>query len=142
MYRIREVNCQDDDVKDALCDLHEQTFLDRARVPDFEQGHWWMAFHRAKPVAFAGVVPSTHAANAGYFCRVGVVAEHCGHGLQVRLTRALETRARRNGWKTIVSDTTGNVTSANNFIRTGYRLYQPLSPWAWSHTLYWRKELV
>jgi len=42
------------------------------------------------PVAFAGVVPSTHAHNAGYFCRVGVLKKYCGNGLQLRLMRALE----------------------------------------------------
>jgi hypothetical protein len=55
--------------------------------------------------------------------------------------RALESRARRNGWGTIVSDTTDNLASANNFIRAGYRLYQPQTPWAWSNTLYWRKSI-
>jgi phage terminase large subunit len=34
-----------------------------------------------------------------------------------------------------------NVASANNFIRAGYRLYQPKSPWAWPHSLYWRKRM-
>jgi phage terminase large subunit len=37
------------------------------------------------------------------------------------------------------SDTTDNLASANNFIRAGYRLYQPQNPWAWPNTLYWRK---
>ncbi|WP_225119218.1 phage terminase large subunit [Bradyrhizobium sp. BRP22] len=66
---------------------------------------------------------------------------HCGQRLQLRLMRALETRARRNGWHSIVSDTTDNIASANNFIRAGYRLYQPQAPWAWPHTLYWRKTM-
>jgi hypothetical protein len=44
-------------------------------------------------VAFAGIIPSTHVFNAGYFCRVGVVRKHCGHGLQLRLMRAMEARA-------------------------------------------------
>jgi phage terminase large subunit len=39
------------------------------------------------------------------------------------------------------SDTTDNVVSANNFIRAGYRLFQPHSPWGWTNTLYWRKVL-
>ena len=33
------------------------------------------------------------------------------------------------------------VHSANNFIRAGYRLFSPLNPWAWSNTLYWRKDV-
>jgi hypothetical protein len=55
------------------------------------------------------------------------------------LMRATEARARANGWCSIVSDTTDNVVSANNFIKAGYRLYRPRCPWAWPHTLYWRK---
>lgn len=142
MYRIREVDAQDDEIADSLYELHHLTFWDGARVPDFDHGYWWIAFQEKRAVAFAGVIPSTHVSKAGYLCRVGVVAEHRGHGLQVRLTRALEARSRRIGWNAIVSDTTENVTSANNFIRQGYRLYEPASPWAWPHTLYWRKELV
>jgi len=55
--------------------------------------------------------------------------------------RALESRARHNGWSCIVSDTTDNLASANNFIRAGYQLYQPQYPWAWPNTLYWRKSI-
>jgi hypothetical protein len=57
------------------------------------------------------------------------------NGLQLRLMRALESRARRIGCDAVVSDTTDNLVSANNFIRAGYRLYQPPSPWAWPNTL-------
>jgi hypothetical protein len=141
MYRIREVNGRDDDMADTLAELHQMTFSSSAPVPEFDWGHWWLAFHGQLPVAFAGLVPSTHVENAGYFCRVGVVGEHCGHALQLRLMRALESRARGNGWSFVVSDTTDNLASANNFIRAGYRLYQPEYPWAWPHTLYWRKSL-
>jgi hypothetical protein len=56
--------------------------------------------------------------------------KHCGHALQLR-----------NGWCCIVSDTTDNIPSANNFIRAGYRLYRPEVPWGWPHTLYWRKPI-
>ena len=105
-------------------------------------GHWWLAFQEALPIAFAGVVPSTHACNAGYFARVGVLRKHCGRGLQLRLMRAMESRARNSGWNCVVSDTTDNSASANNFIRAGYRLYQPQHPWAWPNTLYWRKSVV
>jgi hypothetical protein len=41
----------------------------------------------------------------------------------------------------IESDTTDNVVSANNFIRAGYRLYEPEYPWGWPNTLYWHKAL-
>jgi GNAT superfamily N-acetyltransferase len=141
MYRIREVDGQDEDVAETLAELHRLTFLDSARVPEFDCGHWWLAFREKRPVAFAGLVPSTHVCNAGYFSRVGVMPRHCGCGLQLRLMRAMEARARNNGWNSVVSDTTDNVASANNFIRAGYRLYRPQHPWAWPNTLYWRKSI-
>jgi hypothetical protein len=94
------------------------------------------------PVAFAGLIPSTHAGNAGYFCRVGVLKKHSGNRLQLRLVRAMETRAKHNGCSGVVSDTTGNLASANNFIRAGYRLYQPQYPWGWPNRLYLRKSVT
>jgi phage terminase large subunit len=63
------------------------------------------------------------------------------NGLQLPLMRALESRARHNGWSAVVSDTTDNIPTANNFINAGYRLCQPPSPWAWPNTLYWRKSI-
>ena len=62
-------------------------------------------------------------------------------GLQLRLMRAVEARARLNGWCSVISDTTDNMHSANNFIRAGYRLFSPRNPWAWPNTLYWRKDV-
>jgi hypothetical protein len=41
------------------------------------------------PIAFAGVIASTLAYNAGYFSRVGVLKKYCGDGLQLRLMRAM-----------------------------------------------------
>jgi GNAT superfamily N-acetyltransferase len=142
MYRIREVDGEDDEIADTLADLHRLTFFDRAPIPQFDQGHWWLAYHETLPVAFAGVVTSLHAPNAGYFSRVGVLKKHGGNVLQLRLMRALESRARHNGWSCIVSDTTDNIASANNFIRAGYRLYRPEYPWAWPNSLYWRKPIT
>lgn len=139
LYRIREVDAQDDEVADILAELHRLTFFDGAAIPDFEWGYWWLAYREAMPVAFAGVVPSTHVRNAGYICRVGVLKQHCGQRLQLGLMRATKSRPRRDGWSCMVSDTTHNIASANNFIRAGYRLHQPRYPWAFPDTLYWRK---
>src|ERR1700760_3181004 len=142
MYCIREVDGHDDDIADALAELHQLTFLDSAAVPAFDWGSWWLAYYGRRPVAFAGAVPSTHARSAGYLCRIGVIAEHHGHALQLRLMRAVEACGRRIGWSCLVSDTTDNVFSANNFIKAGYQLFRPEQPWGWSNTLYWRKKLV
>jgi GNAT superfamily N-acetyltransferase len=139
MYRIRAVDGEDEEIAATLSDLHRLTFFESAPMPEFDWGYWWLVFFAHTPIAFAGLAPSTHVANAGYFCRVGVLREHWGRALQLRLMRAVEARARNNGWCTIVSDTTDNIASANNFIRAGYQLYQPSLPWGWPNTLYWRK---
>jgi GNAT superfamily N-acetyltransferase len=141
MYRIREVDGHDDDISDTLADLHRLTFFAGAAIPEFDHGYWWLVFHGTAPIGFAGIIPATRACNAGYFCRVGVLDRHRGGALQLRLMRAIEARARRNGWSSIISDTTDNLVSANNFIRAGYYLYQPQWPWGWPNTLYWRKDI-
>jgi GNAT superfamily N-acetyltransferase len=141
MYRIRMVDASDDDVADTLADLHRLTFFDAAAMPRFDLGAWWLACCSDEPVAFAGFIPSTHARHCGYLSRVGVLQQHWGQGLQLRLMRAVEARGRRIGLKDIVSDTTNNSYSANNFIKAGYRLFEPEVPWAWPHTLYWRRSL-
>ncbi|WP_439369532.1 GNAT family N-acetyltransferase [Bradyrhizobium sp. DASA03120] len=141
MYRIRIVDTSDDDIVDTLSDLHRLTFFDAAGMPQFELGAWWLAYQGDDAVAFAGVLPSTHVRNGGYFSRVGVLQRHWGRGLQRRMMRVVEARGRRIGWGSIVSDTTDNPVSANNFIQAGYRLFEPEAPWAWSHSLYWRKLL-
>ncbi|WP_349517417.1 hypothetical protein [Bradyrhizobium lablabi] len=71
MYRIREVDGQDDDVVDTLTELHRLTFFNTAFGPAFDYSHWWPALHGTEPVAFAGVIASTHACNAGYFAGHG-----------------------------------------------------------------------
>jgi len=84
MYRIREVDGHDEEIADTLADLHRLTFFNGASIPGIRQGHWWLAFHATMPVGFAGIVASSRAYNAGYFCRVGVLKKHCGNALQLR----------------------------------------------------------
>jgi hypothetical protein len=66
MYRIRGVDGEDDATADTLIELHRLTFFDTAPIPEFDHGHWWLAFHETRPVGFAGIIPSTHICNAGY----------------------------------------------------------------------------
>ncbi|WP_315721239.1 MULTISPECIES: GNAT family N-acetyltransferase [unclassified Bradyrhizobium] len=140
-FRISEVDACEPDILETLKDLHMRTFLDRAPLPDFEVGNWWVTTELDQPVAFAGIIPSVMGVGIGYLSRVGVVRELCGHGLQRRMMRAIEQHARRSGLYCIVSDTTSNIASANNFIRRGYVLFQPDRPWAWGNSLYWRKMI-
>ena len=49
IHRIERIVGSDDDIADALAELHQMTFLDAAPVPKFDDGHWWVAFHRIEP---------------------------------------------------------------------------------------------
>ncbi|WP_349253842.1 hypothetical protein [Bradyrhizobium sp. CB2312] len=70
---------------DTLADLHQMTsFFDGATMRQFELGAWWLAYHGREAVAFAGVVPSTHARSEGYFSRLGVLQRHLGPGPSVQ----------------------------------------------------------
>ena len=141
-YKIREVDGHDEEIADILSTLHLLTFFDSARAPNFEIGHWWIGYHHKEPISFASLIPSDRYPRTGYFKRVGVLSAHRGHGLQLRHMRAIENRARRNGWNQIVSDTTDNPHSANNFIAAGYWILAPEAPWSFPNSIYWTKALA
>jgi len=65
MYRIRQVNGHEEEIVDTLTELHHLTFFGGANVPEFDKGHWWLAFRGAVPIAFAGLVASTRTGESG-----------------------------------------------------------------------------
>lgn len=139
MYRIREVD--GDDEYEALTRLHEITFRDLAKQAKYDDGYWWLAELDDHPVGFLGLKQSILGKHVGYFYRVGVDPKHRGNELQLRLMRAMHAKARRLGWKRIVTDTRDNPHSANNIIRAGYRMFTPASPWGHVSAQYWIKDL-
>lgn len=141
MYRIRLVDGSDDITAADLRDLHKACFADTAPMIDPGEGDWWLAYRDGSPVAFAGMKPSLQLDKAGYLNRAGVLPAHQGRGLQLRLIRARERRARKYGWGWLFTDTTDNPASANSLIKAGFRLYEPDIPWGFVRTLYWRKKL-
>lgn len=143
MFKIREVDAED--YAEDLEWLHRSTFLDGAPIADFSEGYWWIAFEQTKygpaAAAFIGIRQSILDMHTGYFTRVGVLPHHRGHGLQRRLMRAMEAKARKVGWVRIVSDTRDNPHSANNLIAAGYRMFNPDPPWGFTDACYWTKSL-
>lgn len=146
VYRITQVDA--DDEAETILELHRDCFVTREYLPDFYRGWWWLAYDGFEPVAFAGMEsrpayqPKTDCdVYTGYLCRSGVRNDHRGHGLQLRLIRARERKARELGLQWMVSDTTDNVASANTLINAGYKLFVPVRPWAMKSSLYWKKEL-
>lgn len=135
-YPIRQVDS--DEFADDIERLQIETELPCAK---YDHIQWWFAFFNNYPIAYLGLMPSLVVDRAAYLVRVGVLHEHRGHSLQLRLMRVAERYARHHGYLQIVSDTTDNLASANNFIRAGYQLFAPNPPWAFSTSNYWRKTL-
>lgn len=143
-YTIREIDATEH--VDVLRMLHKKTFAGTAPFPklnDYAKGGWWLVFFEEDvPAGFAAIHPSLRLTNAAYLYRCGVLDTHRGNHLQRRLLEVRERWARTNGYEYIRTDCTAdNVSSANNLIRAGYRLFQPKSPWAFGHSLYWVKKL-
>jgi GNAT superfamily N-acetyltransferase len=104
-------------------------------------GVWWIAYQESRPVAFAGVVPSSRWRDTGYLCRSGVIKNYRGRGVQKRLIRVRQAYARKMGWAWLITDTYHNPPSSNSLISCGFRLFDPTNPWGAKGTLYWRKKL-
>lgn len=139
-YSLAAVRGDDDTTGRVLRDLHERVFEDTAPQIMPHVGHWWIAWLGDVAAGFAGMEPEPDGVT-GYLTRSGVLPEHRGHKLQVRLIRAREAKARELALTRMVSDTTGNIPSANSLIRAGYRLYEPVKRWAYDDSLYWQKQL-
>jgi GNAT superfamily N-acetyltransferase len=139
LYRISEVD--GDENSDVLQELHTICFGLTADQADYGHGHWWLAHYDKEPVAFAGIVPSALGFNTGYLKRAGVIPEHRGVGLQKRLIRVREARARKNGWSKIVTDCTDNPASANSLYASGFKMFKPRYGWAFDNSLYWYKTI-
>jgi len=124
--------------------------LHRLAFPDYDMinftlpdTYWWAVEHQGQCVGFAALWPSVRTPLTGYLARAAVHPIYRGRGLQRRLIRVRERKARALGWLAMISDChPDNLHSANNFIACGYRMYEPSVRWAeYESPLYWRKYL-
>jgi GNAT superfamily N-acetyltransferase len=141
-YSIREVDGPDEE--ETIRWLNELVDVSFPYITEaeLENGYWWLAYRDNNPVAFAGLIATRDDPRTGYYKRAGVHPKHRGHGLQIRLMRVRERKARKMGWTSLVSECTNTPFSANNFIKAGFQIYQPESPWAFDNSIYWIKKLA
>jgi GNAT superfamily N-acetyltransferase len=143
-YRIREVDASDEEITDHIHRLNRQTMEFPELTEDELEGphcYWWLAYHGVEVAGFAGMIPSSKWHNVAYFKRAGVDPKHRGNGLQIRLMRVRISKARKLGYSHLISECTETIWSANNFIKAGFKLYEPRNPWAFKNSLYWIKAL-
>jgi GNAT superfamily N-acetyltransferase len=140
-YEIREVAGRDNEPAiRAFNRLFPAQFEDLERR-HIESGYWWLVHGAGQIVGFAGLTQFTPFPGIGYLKRAAVLPEHRGRGLQSRLIEIRIEKAKSIGWTHIVSSCEiSNISSANNFIRSGFVLCRPERPWE-KDSLFWIKEI-
>jgi GNAT superfamily N-acetyltransferase len=139
-YLIKQVDINKSEVKKALIELQKECLpYDKVVKPVY--GYWWIVYQAGVPVGFAALNASLRWTKTGYLMRAGIVPAHQGRGLQRRLIRIRERKARQLGWEYMLSDTHYNPASSNNLIKCGYKLYDPSVVWAFKASNYWIKKL-
>jgi GNAT superfamily N-acetyltransferase len=140
-YRVRYVDGSEPDMAYRIMRLHRECFGFSAPLTAPWDEDTWVAYQDDDAVGFA-TLQDWPEPGLGYLARAGVIKEHRGHGLQRRLIRARERRARQLGYTRLVSDTTDNPASARSLQRCGYSTFEPKYPWGpYKTTLYWEKHL-
>ena len=140
-FKIRKIDLRNS------ADVNVIMFLQRKILPSdtpykVTHGHWWIAYAECgKPVGFGGLVRSIRFSDTGYLCRAGVLDAFTGHGLQKRLIDVRLRKAKELGWNWVITDTTNNPASANSLINSGFKLYEPSSPWSFKNALYWKYKI-
>ena len=115
---------------------------------------WWIGVDEDdQPVCYVGATPWDFKEEKYlYLHRTGVLPVARGLGLQKRMIHLVLRHAKKEGYPEVVSYTAhDNIYSANNFIRTGFTLWEPAT-WGGERDplavtddtgwLFWRKELI
>lgn len=136
---IRRVDAKTLTGASTLAWLHMKTFPEDLH-PSTDVGWWWVAYEGENPVAFAGL--QAQEGVGGYLVRCGVLKSHRGRGLQGKLLRLREAKAKSLGFKSVTTTTYANPASSNNLIAAGYRMYSPENPTGTEGTNYWIKKLT
>jgi hypothetical protein len=140
MYELREVSGAAPEIADALRYLnsHEPTFPPLTD-DHLANGFWWL-IESDETVGFTGMVPFLPFAGVGYLKRCYVNPLHRGNGLQIRSLFVREARAKKLGWKQLVSETT-SIQSAGNFVKAGYEAVIPEQKWGAEGSMFFAKTL-
>ena len=138
--RLKQVNTLFTKYVNQLTELHKKCFP-ADEMPDFAKGYWWIAYEELEQVGFCGLTHVPSWDMAGYLNRGGVVKSHRGKGLQRRMINVRVQKARKVGWKWLISATRENIPSSNNLIACGFKLYNPTYEWLDGHCLYWIRKI-
>lgn len=137
-------NIQPPDVVKDVKKLDKLMFSGDERIKTKDYFIWVTRDKEGKAVAYGSMRPCQMPENKGLvlLTRAGVLPEYQGRGLQKRLIRARIKKATEMGYKEcVVYCKWWNAASINALIACGFRVYQPASAYAGTHSVYLRREL-
>lgn len=126
--------------KALIVSLNDQIFPGEPLSCAMLNSAWWI-WRDSEPAGFCGVRAVTLEPWTWFLVRAGLLPHARGRGRQRRMIRTRVAYARTCGAERVVTYTVhGNWRSANNLIRCGFSLYEPVTRWA-GKVLYWEKDL-
>lgn len=147
MYQIRylaapnELTVSQANLLNPLLEAFRGVWNNDHKIIDIANAHWWLAWKDGEPVAFAGMTEYQPTQSCVLYLS-GVLPEHRGNGLQRRLIRAREAKAKRLGYQRIVTYTwVANLPSQRNLEACGYEVYRPDREWGAVGSVYYEKRL-
>jgi RimJ/RimL family protein N-acetyltransferase len=141
-YRIRKVTEYREKEQvfalDLLCFSADDGSL--GSIEDLNGSDWWLVWdENNEPVGYCGIVVYDGFA---IHKRCGVLPRARGNGLQKKMLRLRENFARKAGCESVSTYVSiYNAPSANNLIKSGYRVYNPEWRWGGDEFLYVEKVL-
>lgn len=107
-------------------------------------GIYWVVYDDGKPVGFCGIHPCvlTGEPTVAFCSRSGILKKYRGKGLGGRMLDVRLRKARQMGMDSVITYTIDNISSANNLISRGFRIYDPESQYGGKRGLHWIKEFI
>jgi len=140
-FRLQKVDADDPAVWARIVAMDAKCF-EKGFAPALSSndGAWWIATVDGMDAGYCGI--KEHEPGVAYLCRAGVIPRFRGGGLQKLMIRRRLAWARKEGFKSVVSDTCDSPASANSLIACGFRMFSPAKPWSFEYACYWRLLLL
>jgi RimJ/RimL family protein N-acetyltransferase len=119
--------------------LHTRVFPSDAFY-ESKSNVYWLLTCNGEPVGFCQA--TAWSGKVLFLSRSGILPEHRGKNLQIRLIRARVRYAKSNGFKKVVTYAdANNPASANNLAKAGFLIYRPQASFGTASSIYFLKEL-
>lgn len=134
MYTIKRTTDED-----LVRKLHTRIFPGDAFY-ESTSNVYWLLYCTGEPVGFCQATDWSE--KVLFLSRAGILPEHRGKNLQIRLIRVRVKYAKAAGFKKIVTyAASNNPASANNLARAGFLIYNPAYKFGTEGCINFLKEL-